>query len=176
MWQIIIGPVRAAVVLLSMAVLVGCVTTQTTSTPTGSSGMATASCPAPQGAAADAAILLSLINAERAKAGVGSVRLSPALSAVAQGHACDNAARSSTSHTGSDGSDLSARLRRGGVSVGVAAENTGLGFASPEAAFAWWMASPAHRANILLGRITEIGVGQAEGAKTAWVINFAQRR
>jgi uncharacterized protein YkwD len=104
------------------------------------------------------------------------VRLSPALSAVAQQHACDNAARASTSHQGSDGSDLSERLRRGGIQAQLAAENTGLGFTSPESAFAWWMASPGHRANILLAQITEIGVGEADGSKPAWVINFLKRR
>lgn len=63
-----------------------------------------------------------------------------------------------------------------GITVQLAAENTGLGFTSAESAFAWWMASPDHRANILLARITEVGIGEADGVKPAWVIDFLQRR
>ena len=40
----------------------------------------------------------------------------------------------------------------------VAAENLGRGNVSPERMVAAWMASPGHRANILDGRLTRIGV------------------
>ncbi len=91
---------------------------------------------------ADAAQLLALINAERAKAGVAPVSLSAAVSTMAQKHACDNAAAQSISHVGSDGATLAERLRRDGLRVRHAAENTGLGFATPQAAMAFWMARP----------------------------------
>lgn len=173
-------PVHHAILLFGMALMAGCVTaTQSTASYPEDSrphGPTPASCQVPQRTASDAAAVLALINAERRNSGLGSVRLSPALSAVAQQHACDNAARSSISHQGSDGSDLSERLRRDGFTVHLAAENTGLGFTSPERAFAWWMASPDHRANILLSQITEIGIGEADGAKPAWVIVFLKGR
>jgi uncharacterized protein YkwD len=173
-------PLHRVIFLLCLALAPGCATVPQTTThypedskPYGPAPDA-ASCPTPARTASDAAEIVALINAERGKNGLGPVRLSPKLSAVAQQHACDNAARSSTSHQGSDGSDLSERLRRGGIQPQLAAENTGLGFTSPARAFAWWMASPAHRANILLKGITEIGVGEADGAQPAWVIDFLQ--
>jgi uncharacterized protein YkwD len=174
MRQVSTSSAPQAVLLLCLALAAGCTVTTVAPGDSGpiSPAPASADCPAPPGLAADSSALLALINAERVGAGLSAVRLSPALSAVAQQHACDNAARSSTSHQGSDGSDLSARLRRGGIAISLAAENTGLGFSSPEAAFAWWMGSPDHRANILLPQITQIGIGKAQGAKTAWVINF----
>lgn len=180
--RVICHPMHRAIFLVCMALTPGCVTIPQTTTfyPEDSApygpAPAMAGCPTPQRTPSDAAAIVALINAERSTNGLGSVRLSPALSAVAQQHACDNAARSSTSHQGSDGSDLSERLRRGGIQARLAAENTGLGFTSPASAFAWWMASPDHRANILLAQITEVGVGEADGAKPAWVIDFLQSR
>jgi uncharacterized protein YkwD len=92
---------------------------------------------------------------------------------MAQKHACDNAAAQSISHVGSDGATLPERLRREGLRVRHAAENTGLGFATPQAAMAFWMGSPGHRANILAPEATQIGIGQADGgARPTWVVNF----
>lgn len=134
---------------------------------------ATAHCPMPERGPRDAARLQGLINAQRAKAGLRPVALSPDLSEVSRKHACDNAARQATGHKGSDGATLADRLRRKGIAFRQAAENTGLGFTSPEAAMAFWMASADHRANILSPRMTQIGIGQADGSpRPTWVVNF----
>lgn len=138
---------------------------------------ASAACPVPARSAGDARTLVGLINAQRAAAGLGPLTLSAPLSEIAQRHACDNAARQTVSHDGSDGSDLAQRLRRGGIAVLMAAENTGLGFSSPRIALDWWMASPPHRANILHPEITQIGIGQADGApRPTWVLDFMRPR
>ena len=76
---------------------------------------AAATCPTPARSPADARQVVALINAERGKAGLAALRLSPALASVAQSYACELAARGDIGHTGSDGSTLSERLRRGGV-------------------------------------------------------------
>ena len=112
---------------------------------------ATAHCPMPERGPRDAARLQGLINAQRAKAGLRPVALSPDLSEVSRKHACDNAARQATGHKGSDGATLADRLRRKGIAFRQAAENTGLGFTSPEAAMACstracaWAAFSAYR-------------------------------
>ena len=51
----------------------------------------------------------------------------------------------------------------------VAAENLARGNASPDSIMAAWMASPEHRANILDGRLTRIGV-TAIYARGTWTI------
>lgn len=136
-----------------------------------------ATCPVPARSAQDSATLLSLINAERAKAGLAALALNGRLSTVAHKHACDLAAMQSYAHAGSDGAGLAERLRREGLRVRDGAENTGIGFSSPEAAMRFWMSSPDHRANILSSDVTQIGVGQADGRpRPTWVVNFIRPR
>ncbi len=121
--------------------------------------------------------VISGINAARADAGLPALRENSRLTRAAQAHACDNAGRGSVSHTGSDGSDLTARLRGEGYRFSAAAENTGRGFGSAEAAVDWWMSSSGHRANILMDGLRDIGVGVAMGdGKPHWVINFGRSR
>ena len=133
---------------------------------------ATATCPVPARSAADAPRLVSLINAERARAGLAALTLSPALSAVAHAFACEAAARGDIGHTGSDGSTLRERLARGGLASRMAAENNAAGQRLPEAVLDDWMASPHHRENILRPDARQIGVGQADGPWPVWITDF----
>lgn len=177
-------PLFAALPLVLM--LTGCIvvevplgTTTTGSAPAVTAGPArlAAGCTRPGAAAAAQARVLQLLNAHRRNAGLAPLRASSRLATIAQGHACDNAARGSISHSGSDGADLSARMRRGGYALRTAAENTGLGFAdAPDRMVAFWMASAGHRANILNPQMTEMGLGLTAGARPAWVLNLAQPR
>lgn len=127
----------------------------------GSSAMA---CNIPANSGAMQAELIDNLNAERRARGLAAVRLSSALDKAAQGHACDNAKRQSISHVSSDGSHLQNRLRRAGYAYRTAAENTGRGFASGARAVQWWMNSPKHKQNILLGPAREVGIGIAMSA------------
>lgn len=135
-----------------------------------------ANCPVPARSASDTARMVVLINAQRAAHGLSALRSSGKLAQAAHAHACDNAARAVYSHVGSDGSDLGARLRRSGYRMTTAAENTGLGFDSPEKMVGYWMASAGHRANILNPNITELGLGQADGHRPTWVLDFGRSR
>lgn len=137
---------------------------------------ASARCTPPAGVTKVAKSVIARVNAERAARGLAPVRSSGSLARVAQAHACDNAARNVYSHTGSDGSDLSVRLRRGGYKLRVAAENTALGFDSTERLVSFWMHSPHHRDNILNPKVTEIGLGLARGARPNWVMVLARPR
>jgi uncharacterized protein YkwD len=137
---------------------------------------ATATCPAPAGQNALTADLLARVNAERAAAGLAAVRANPRVGAVAQKHACDIAASARLSHRGSDGSSLTARLGREGV-LGVAAiENAGLGYPTPAATVAGWLASPGHRANLFNPRMTRLGAGVADtaGGQRVWILVMVQ--
>ena len=55
------------------------------------------------------------------------------------------------------------------------AENIAMGYSSPEQVMSGWMSSPGHRANILNGSYTHIGVGVCDGCGTHWTQNFGTR-
>lgn len=129
-----------------------------------STGAAHAGCNIPANSGAMQAELIDNLNAERRARGLAPLRLSAGLDKAAQGHACDNASRQSISHVSSDGSQLQTRLRRAGYGYRTAAENTGRGFASGARAVQWWMGSPKHKQNMLMGQVRDVGVGIAMSA------------
>ncbi|WP_180995950.1 CAP domain-containing protein [Tabrizicola aquatica] len=141
-----------------------------------SSAPALAGCILPSNADALQQEVLSHLNAERKAHGLPAFKLSTKLDKAAQGHACDNARRRSISHDSSDGGTLKTRLRKAGYKFRAAAENTGRGFGTGARAVEWWMNSPKHRSNILLGKVREVGIGialsDAPDNKLHWVINF----
>ncbi len=136
------------------------------------------SCDIPKDLSALQAQVLKNINAERKAAGLSSLKMSTKLERAAQDHACDNADRKSYSHEGSDGSTLKTRLRRVGYGFRTAAENTGRGFGTGTKVVAFWMGSPGHRANILLGKLRDVGIGIAVSdspdSKLHWVVDFGR--
>ncbi len=102
--------------------------------------------------------VLTLVNEERAKAGLG---------ALEWGAACENAANirameiaSVYSHTRPDGSAWNTACPIPATG-GASGENlaAGNGAVSPETVVATWMASTEHRANILNGAFTKLSVG-----------------
>lgn len=131
-------------------------------------------CTVPSNAEALQAQVISNLNAERKAQGLAPLRVSAKLNKAAQGHACDNAARQSISHTSSDGGSLKTRLRKAGYALRMAAENTGRGFRDGTRAVEWWMNSPKHRENILLRKAREAGIGIAVSAapdsKLHWIL------
>lgn len=174
-------PARPLFMALILATLAGCIIVPLPRVEGDSSGLAAialpAGCaPAPEARATETR-LLALVNAFRAENGLRPVRASARLASIAQAHACDNAARGSFDHVGSDGSTLQARLARGGYGWWAAAENTGLGFYhSPERMVQFWKDSPGHRANLLHPDVTEAGLGLTGGSRPAWVLNLAMPR
>ncbi|WP_309668264.1 CAP domain-containing protein [Tabrizicola sp.] len=137
-------------------------------------GTMASACNIPSNSGAMQAQLIDNLNAERKARGLSPVRLSTTLDKAAQGHACDNAKRMSISHVSSDGGSLKTRLRRAGYAYRTAAENTGRGFASGARAVEWWMNSPKHKQNMLMGQVRDIGVGIALSAapdsRLHWII------
>lgn len=104
--------------------------------------------------------LLQRINALRAEHGRGALLLDDRLVAAARQHAVDMAYRNFCRHTGSDGSRARQRLARNGYPYNNwAGENILCARRSADAALAWWLSSPPHRANLLHGHFTHIGVG-----------------
>lgn len=133
-----------------------------------------AACSVPANSGAMQTELMANLNAERKSHGLSPLKLDPSLDKAAQGHACDNAKRHSTSHVSGDGSHLQNRLRRVGYDYKTAAENTGRGFASGKRAIEWWMDSPGHKKNILLRNVSDVGVGiamsDAPDSRLHWIL------
>lgn len=166
------GCSRSQITLLMILGLSACGPVAMPSGPPGGVGSAEIACPAPARTARDAPALVALMNAERARAGLQPLTLSAPVSAVAQAHACDAAARQDIGHIGRDGSTLSERLQRGGITAALVAENNASFYRTPAEAMAAWMASPPHRANILRPAVRRVGVGEADGAAAVWVVDF----
>lgn len=144
--------------------------------PAATAAPASSRCATPARAGAEASSVIASVNAQRKAAGLSAVKMSPALMKTAQAHACDNAARGGISHVGTDGSNLTQRLRRQNYLIRTAAENTGWGFANAGVAMNYWMKSPGHRANILNPAMKEIGLGLADGPRASWVLVLGARR
>jgi uncharacterized protein YkwD len=112
-----------------------------------------------------------LINRQRRVHGLRKLVRRRSLMHVAQAHTTDMVGRRYFSHLTPAGLTVEARIRRtpyGAARTQLrAGENIawGLGaLATPRAVMAQWMASAAHRANILSGAYRHIGVGTSVGS------------
>ncbi|MFP5072274.1 CAP domain-containing protein [Pseudonocardia nantongensis] len=114
--------------------------------------------------------VVDLTNAERARAGCGALSVDPRISAAAQGHSEDMAARGYFAHDSPDGRDFADRITAAGYSS-PGAENIAQGQPDAATVVQDWMESPGHRRNILDCSLSTIGVGLADGY---WTQNFGR--
>jgi uncharacterized protein YkwD len=124
----------------------------------------TAPRPDPVAVPGDASAVIGLTNQQRAAAGLGPLAANGALHAAAQRESNDMAAQTKMSHTGSDGSTVATRVTAAGYSWHAVGENIAVGYGSAAGVVTGWMNSAGHRANILNGVYTDIGVAVATGA------------
>jgi uncharacterized protein YkwD len=108
------------------------------------------------------------LNEERARRGLAPVRHDDGLALAAKRYSTAMVRLRFFDHVSPGGSTLGTRLRRVGFrSAGRAGETIGWGsgsLATPGALVSAWMASPPHRAIILDGGFSEVGVGVAPGS------------
>ena len=80
------------------------------------------------------------------------------------------------SHTGTDGSNPGDRIARAGYRFSAWGENVAIGYPDAASVMDGWMNSPGHRANILSGNVTEIGIGLAYAADGTpyWTMDLAR--
>jgi uncharacterized protein YkwD len=113
--------------------------------------------------------VLTLTNAERAKAGCGPLRTNSALVKAAEAHASDMVDHHYFAHDSQDGRSPFDRMKAAGFKGGTMGENIAVGYTSPAAVVKGWMDSPGHRANILNCSYTMLGVGYDSGqVKSEW--------
>lgn len=121
--------------------------------------------------------LVEAHNLERGRRGLPPLAVNESLSAAAQKHAEEMAARGRMSHRGFDGSSPFRRMERAGYSYVRAGENVAYGQPTVADVMAVWMRSPGHKRNVL-GKFSEIGVGRAtdEGGTPYWCVTFGSPR
>jgi uncharacterized protein YkwD len=102
----------------------------------------------------------ALINDARQANGLPPLAVNSLLESAAQKHSADMACHNMLSHTGSDGSYVSARIAATGYGASYTEEIIYAG-GGPQAAFEWWMSDKLHRDAILSTKATEMGVGYA---------------
>ncbi len=106
--------------------------------------------------------MLSLVNAERSKAGLPILARDAGLRDLARSHATDLFRQGYFSHTGRDGRSPFDRMHDAGIRYSAAGENLALAI-STAAAHDGLMHSPGHRANILNPTFRRVGIGALDG-------------
>ena len=113
--------------------------------------------------------VVALVNQERKKAGLAPLTHRADIKNVAEKKAMDMINSNYFSHTSPNYGSPFDMLKAFGVSYRTAGENIAKGQKSPQEVMNAWMNSSGHRANILNGSYTSIGVGYYNGA---WVQLF----
>jgi uncharacterized protein YkwD len=128
--------------------------------------------PAPSGGVTTQVVTLT--NAERAKAGCGPLTVNATLTSVAQAHSQDMATNNYFEHNSQDGRTPFDRMTAAGYRYSTAAENIAAGQRTPQDVMTAWMNSPGHRANILNCALRQIGVGYATDSSSRYGVYWTQ--
>lgn len=133
---------------------------------------AASSTPGPSNLATINAVVLCLLNSERAAKGLPVLHLNTRLNRAARGFAKLMVRQGFFSHDAPGGSTPLSRIKRTGYVHGSwqIGENIAWGsgvLATPRAIVNAWMNSPGHRANILHAQYRDIGIGIKLGAPGA---------
>ncbi len=111
---------------------------------------------------ADEQVMLELVNSERSKAGLKALQSDNNLVKLARLKAQDMIAKGYFSHTSPTYGSPFEMMKTYGVQYSYAGENLA-GASSSPAAHTNLMNSPGHRANILNGNFTKVGIGVVSG-------------
>ena len=128
-----------------------------------------------QNSGTQTAQVVSLVNQQRQKAGLESLKADSVLNRLAQQKAEDMAEKGYFSHTSPTYGSAFDMLKAAGYSYRTAGENIAMGQKTAETVMNGWMNSSGHRANILGSGYTKIGVGYAVNSSGTpyWVQIFA---
>lgn len=113
--------------------------------------------------------VLQLVNAQRTKAGLGSLSMDDKLSNMAMVKAQDMIQNNYFDHNSPTYGSPFDMMRQFQITYRSAGENIAKGQSSPEQVMNDWMNSPGHRANILNSSFTKLGCAYYNGA---WVQEF----
>jgi uncharacterized YkwD family protein/spore coat assembly protein SafA len=106
--------------------------------------------------------VVRLVNIERAKQGLPALKSNWELSRCARYKSQDMINKNYFSHTSPTYGSPFQMMENFGLRFSSAGENIAYGQRTPQEVVTAWMNSPGHRANILSGSFTHIGVGAAK--------------
>jgi|SRR5690625_1293423 len=106
--------------------------------------------------------VVTLTNQERSKNGLAPLQIDEELSVVAREKSHDMSTRNYFDHNSPTYGSPFDMMQSYGISYRAAGENIAKGQRTPQEVVNAWMNSPGHRANILNGSFTHIGVGFVE--------------
>lgn len=116
-------------------------------------------------------------------AAAGALAWNDPLTAAAQGHSADMAAKDYFSHVSQDGRTFTQRIEAAGYAWSSAGENIAAGQRSVQAVVDGWMASDGHCANIMGASFRDVGMACVQapaGSRSAygwyWTLNLARPR
>jgi uncharacterized YkwD family protein len=145
--------------------------------PTAPAAQPVASAPATQNAGSISNIeqqVLTLTNQERAKSGLKALATDSALMNSARQKSADMSNNNYFSHTSPTLGSPFDQMKANGIQYKAAAENIAMGQRTAAEVVKGWMESPGHRANIMNGTYTHIGIGyDANG--NYWTQQFIQK-
>jgi uncharacterized protein YkwD len=121
--------------------------------------------------------VLRLVNVERERAGLGSLRHDQTLEDQATQYACEMIHYDFFAHVNPvTGTQLENRAEEFDYEYWIIGENLAAGQSSPAQVMSDWMNSTGHRNNILSAEFTELGVGIRTGGSygTYWVQEFGR--
>ena len=96
------------------------------------------------------------------------------LTAAAQAHADDMAAKDYFSHTGQDGSGVGERATQQSYAWRTVGENIAAGHTTADAAIESWINSPGHCRNLMNDDFTEMGMAHADNADARFTHYWVQ--
>lgn len=127
-------------------------------------------------AAVVTATLVDLANDDRSAGNIGNLKINPLLVEAAQAKADDMAEKGYFAHNSPEGLTSWHWFSEAGYSFSYAGENLAVNFSDSVDVEEAWMDSPTHRANIMNGKFTEIGiataVGEYKGKETVFVVQM----
>ncbi|SEB44881.1 CAP domain-containing protein [Paenibacillus sp. GP183] len=115
--------------------------------------------------------VVSLVNKERANAGLSALSSDSALSSMALAKAKDMYNNNYFSHTSPTYGSPFAMMTAFGIKYSYAGENIAMGQRTPQEVMTAWMNSAGHRQNILSPNFAKIGVAYYNGE---WVQEFTK--
>ncbi len=122
------------------------------------------------------AVLIDLTNSNRENESLGKLERSPVLDEAARMKAEDMASKEYFAHDSPEGLTPWYWFGKAGYDYAYAGENLAVHFSDSGEVVKAWMHSPGHRANIMNGHYTEIGIGTAlghyKGAPTIFVVQL----
>ena len=114
--------------------------------------------------------VVRLVNQQRAKYGLGALKMNAELSDGARIKSEDMYKNKYFSHTSPKYGSPFDMMKKFGITYRYAGENIAYGYRTPQDVVTAWMNSTGHRENILSKNFTEIGVGYYQSGNhwTQW--------